>query len=140
MNGKETRPRAFALLAPLCAVALSGCCSCPRGDAREPVGGDSFAAGRLAATVEALDRTAADSRARIAGIVEESRGIEGGIERLEFLFGEYEHEVARILGEVDRIRGEAQDAGEGDTRGNSPPSPRLCGAARAALRKSPAGD
>lgn len=103
------------------AVLFSGCCTCGklRADAQTVVSGNSFAAGRLEATVTALDGTVADSRERIANIIKTSRGITDGVERVEYLFEQYESEVERILGEIERIRDEAQNPGENNISGSS---------------------
>lgn len=65
---------------------------------------NSYATGQLEATIAELDRTTTDSRNRITGIISTSRNIENGIERIEYLFGEYESEVDRLLNEIDKIR------------------------------------
>ena len=110
------------------AVLFSGCCTCGklRADAQTVVSGNSFAAGRLEATVTALNGTVADSRERIANIIKTSRGITDGVERIEYLFEQYESEVERILGEIERILGEierirdeAQNPGENNISGSS---------------------
>ncbi len=100
---------------------ISGCCSCGRinTDAADVIAGDSRAVGRLEATVEALDGTVVDSRKRIADIIETSRNITDGVERVEYLFGEYESEIERILNEIDRIRNEAELPGEDNQNSNN---------------------
>lgn len=112
----------------VCSALLSGCCTCGKlgADAAGIVSGNSLAAGRLEATVKALDGAVAGSRERIAGIIETSRGIADGVERLEYLFGQYESEVGRILAEVDRIRDEAQIQSESDSNGGGSPD-AFCG-------------
>ena len=102
-------------------VLFSGCCTCGklRADTTSVVSGNSYAAGRLEATVTALDGTVADSRERIANIIKTSRGITDGVERVEYLFEQYESEVERILGEIERIRDEAQNPGENNISGSS---------------------
>lgn len=102
-------------------VLFSGCCTCGklRADAQTVVSGNSLAVGWLEATVTALDGTVADSRERIANIIKTSRGITDGVERVEFLFEQYESEVERILGEIERIRDEAQNPGENNISGSS---------------------
>ena len=101
-------------------VLFSDCCTCGklRADAQTVVSGNSLAAGRLE-TVTALDGTVADSRERIANIIKTSRGITDGVERVEYLFEQYESEVERILGEIERIRDEAQNPGENNISGSS---------------------
>lgn len=94
--------------------AFSGCCTCGRlkADAADVIAGDSRAVGRLESTVAALDRTTSDSRERIANIIATSRGITDGVERVEYLFNQYEHEVERLLDEIDAVRRKAAIPGE----------------------------
>lgn len=101
-------------------VLFSGCCTCGklRTDTTGIVSGNSYAAGRLEATVAALDGTVTDSRERIANIIKTSRGITDGVERVEYLFTQYESEVERILDEIDRIRDEAQIPAEDNNAGS----------------------
>ena len=96
------------------AVLFSGCCTCGklRADAQTVVSGNSRATGKLEATITALDGTVTNSRERIANIIETSRGITDGVERVEYLFNEYESEVERLLDEIDRIRNEAEIQGK----------------------------
>lgn len=100
-------------------VLFPGCCTCGklRADTTGVVSGNSYAAGKLEATVAALDGTVADSRERIANIIKTSRGITDGVERVEYLFTQYESEVERILDEIDRIRNEAQTQAEDNNSG-----------------------
>ena len=102
-------------------VLFSDCCTCEklRADTTSVVSGNSYAAGKLEATVAALDGTVADSRERIANIIKTSRGITDGVERVEYLFTQYESEVERILGEIDRIRDEAQIPAEDNNSGGN---------------------
>lgn len=79
------------------------------------VAGNSRAVGQLEATVASLDRTIADSRERIAAVIDTSRSIADGISRLEYLFGCYEREVIELQREIDSIRNEAQGAMEGNS-------------------------
>ena len=89
---------------------LAGCCTCGRNNANttDIIAGNSRATGRLEATIAALDGTVIDSRKRITDIIETSRGITDGVERLEYLFGRYEREVEQLLNEIDRIRSETE--------------------------------
>lgn len=98
---------------------LAGCCTCRRTgtDDKDVIAGNSRATGKLEATVQALDGTVANSRERIANIIETSRGIADGVERVEYLFNEYEREVEQLLKEIDRIRNEAEFQGESDKMG-----------------------
>ena len=102
---------------------LAGCCTCGRinADTKDIIAGNSRATGKLEATITALDGTVTSSRERIANIIETSRGIADGIERVEYLFNEYESEVERLLDEIDRIRNEAEIQGENnnDSSGNT---------------------
>ena len=67
-----------------------------------------LAAGKLEATISALDGTVNSSRERIEHIIKTSRNIADGIERLEYLFKQYASEVNRLLNEVDAIRNKAE--------------------------------
>lgn len=98
----------------VCLFMFAGCCTCGRinADTKDIIAGNSRATGKLEATVAELDRATADSRERITNIIETSRGITDGVERVEYLFGQYEREVERLLNEVDRIRKEAENKGE----------------------------
>lgn len=109
----------FVFLFGFC-VILSSCCTCGklRTVTTGVVSGSSLAVGRLEATVAALDGTVADSREQIANIIKTSRGITDGVERVEYLFTQYESEVERILYEIDRIRDEAQIPAEDNNAGS----------------------
>lgn len=93
---------------------LSGCCSSGRVSADDAViiSGNSYSVGNLEATITALDGAVSDSRERIANVIETSRSITDGIERVEYLFNEYESEVNRLLNDIDRIRIETQKSSE----------------------------
>ena len=101
------------------------------GDDAGLVAASARAAGRLEGTVKELDRTITDSRERIGIVVRASERITDGIDRLEYLFGEYEQEVGRLLDEIDRIRGEAESKGSDNQDGDSPAGPVYLGAGRA---------
>ena len=92
----------------VCSALFSNCAGTRHRDAGESFCRDSYAAGKLEATVKELDRTTSDSRERIRNAVKASRSIEDGIERIEFLFGKYEQEVGRLQNEIDRIRAQAE--------------------------------
>ena len=104
----------------VCLFMFAGCCTCGRinADTKDIIAGNSRATGKLEATITALDGTVADSRERIANIFKTSRGITDGVERIEYLFEQYESEVERILGEIERIRDEAQNPGENNISGS----------------------
>ena len=59
---------------------------------------------RLEDTVQELDRILGDSTGRIEAVTEQSRNITDGIERVEFLFEQYESETGRLLQEIERLR------------------------------------
>ena len=100
------------VLAVVCLCLFSGCCTSGRIGDKDVIEGTSRATGQLEATVKALDGTVTNSRERIADIIEKSRGIADGIERVEYLFNEYEREVERLLNEIDRIRNETESQGK----------------------------
>lgn len=93
---------------------LSGCCSSGRVSTDDAViiSRNSYSVGNLEATITALDGAVSDSRERIANVIETSRSITDGIERVEYLFNEYESEVNRLLNDIDRIRIETQKSSE----------------------------
>lgn len=112
----------IAVFVYICIFLLTGCCTCrgnTKSDIADAIARNSYAAGKLEATVKALDGTVSDSRERIANIIKTSRGIADGIERIEYLFGKYESEVKRLLSEIDRIRIEAENTGENNNVGSS---------------------
>lgn len=91
-------------------VLLTGCCTADstRADSADIISGNSRAAGKLEATISALDGTVNSSRERIAHIIKTSRNITDGVERIEYLFRQYEAEVDRLLNEIDAIRNKAE--------------------------------
>ena len=91
-------------------VLLAGCCtaSSTRADAADIISGNSRATGKLEATISALDGTVNSSRERIAHIIKTSRNITDGVDRIEYLFRQYEAEVDRLLNEIDAIRNKAE--------------------------------
>ena len=111
---KIVRGAAGALLAfvVLCVVAafcagLGGCATSTRigtdpGSVRES---SAYILGRLEESVEGFDRGIADAIGR-------SQKIEDDLERLEFLFGQYEQAALRLRDEVDKIRSGKQEAGK----------------------------
>lgn len=107
----EKKNTAFFALFLICfsIVVLSGCKSTEHADTANVVQGDSYSAGQLEATIQALDGTTADSRKRIEQLIGTSRGIEDTAERIDYLFTGYEREVQRLLDEVDTIRKQAEE-------------------------------
>ena len=104
-------------------VLLTSCCTAgsTRADAGDIISGNSRAAGKLEATISALDGTVNSSRERIAHIIKTSRNITDGVDRIEYLFRQYEAEVDRLLNEIDAIRNKAeiQSKNNMDRGGNS---------------------
>lgn len=122
-NGKKKVILYICLI--FCIIVLSSCCSTKSKDeyhTTDIIAGNSLAVGKLEATVAALDGTITDSRERIGNVIETSRNIANGIERIEYLFNEYELEVSRLLKEIERIRSEAEIQIETDNNSNSIPS------------------
>lgn len=103
-------------------IFLCSCVSTGKYGDSNIVAGNSRAVGRLEATIEALDRTVADSRERVAAVIATSRDVENGIDRLEYLFRCYEREVVGLQREIDRIRGKASESEGLDIERNSPDS------------------
>ena len=62
---------------------------------------DSYFIGKLETTIERFDEG-------IAGAVERSRGIENELERVDYLFGQYESAVGRLRDEVNTLRREIE--------------------------------
>ena len=104
-------------------VLLTGCCTAgsTRADSADIISRNLRAAGKLEATISALDGTVNSSRERIARIIKTSRNITDGVDRIEYLFGQYESEVDRLLNEIDTIRNKAeiQSKNNMDRDGNS---------------------
>ena len=98
LNAKKFIPFIFIMF------MFSSCCTCGKYGNSDVIERNSRAVGKLEATITELDGTIADSRERIAKIIETSRSIEDGIDRIEYLFNEYESEVELILDEIDGIR------------------------------------
>ena len=115
---KKVRLVFYVLCVVLFVSLFAGCATTgfQRSDA-ELIAANSRAAGRLESTVEELDGTIENSRERIELVTRASEKIESGIDRLEYLFSEYEREVSKLLAEIDRIRGEIKAEGKADTDG-----------------------
>ena len=107
----EKKNTAFFALFLICLsiVIFSGCKSTEHADTANVVQGDSYSAGQLEATIQALDGTTTDSRKRIEQLIDTSRDIEDTAERIDYLFTGYEQEVQRLLDEVDTIRKRAEE-------------------------------
>ena len=106
----------LAVPALVLAVLCAGCQSAGlSGKDTELVAANSRSVGRIEGTVRDLEDTISDSRERLAIISRASEKIAGGVDRLEFLFEEYESEVERLLGEIDRLKAQlGQVEGGGD--------------------------
>lgn len=86
---------------------FTGCSTFKTIDNTDVVVGNQVAATKLEDTIGELDRTSTRSRERLEIIIGDSRNIEDGLSKLEFLFDSYESEINRILDEIDRIRRKA---------------------------------
>ena len=88
----------------LCIFILLSCCKSTEPPIDSVVAGNSYTVGRIERAVDTLEGTTISSRERIKDIIQYSEGLTDGIERLEYLFGEYEQEVERLLREIDSVR------------------------------------
>ena len=90
---------AIALVSAFC-VCAGGCATTKShsGRVRES---DSYFIGKLETTIERFDEG-------IAEAVERSRGIENELERVDYLFGQYESAVGRLRDEVNTLRREIE--------------------------------
>lgn len=90
---------AIVLVSAFC-VCAGGCATTKShsGRVRES---DSYFIGKLETTIERFDEG-------IAGAVERSRGIENELERVDYLFGQYESAVGRLRDEVNTLRREIE--------------------------------
>jgi peptidoglycan hydrolase CwlO-like protein len=115
MNGKKIFK--VILCFNILPFLFSACCTNRNiaDNAADVINRNSHAAGQLEATVAALDTTVSSSRERIENIIATSRNIADGIERVEYLFGQYENEIDRLLNEIDGIRSEIEVEGENNT-------------------------
>ena len=115
MNGKKIFK--VILCFSFVSFLFSACCTNRNiaDNAADVINRNSHAAGQLEATVAALDTTVSSSRERIENIIATSRNIADGIERVEYLFGQYENEIDRLLNEIDGIRSEIEVEGENNT-------------------------
>ena len=105
---KIVRGAAGALLAfvVLCVVAafcagLGGCATTTIGQSYDVVNANSRVIGKLETSIENFDRG-------IGEAVERSRGIESELERVDYLFGQYERLVGGLRDEVNSLRAEIE--------------------------------
>lgn len=99
----------FCCIGLLFTCIFTGCSTLKTIDNSDAIAGNQVAAAKLEDTVGELDRATTRSRERLEIIVRDSRNIEDGVSRLEYLFESYESEVNRMLDEIDRIRREAAE-------------------------------
>lgn len=95
---------------------LFGGCSSTRGlqaEDAELVSANTRNLGRIESTVDALDATVRSSNERLEIVARAGERIRDAGQRLEYLFGEYEREVDRLLDEIDTLRVKLQE-GEKD--------------------------
>ena len=92
----------------------SGCSTVGlQGKDSELVSRHSRNVGRIEGTASALADAVADSRDRLEVVSRASERIGDGIERLDYLFTEYEREVERLCNEIDSLRAQIEQV-EGD--------------------------
>lgn len=92
-----------------------GCGSTGELPVESTIAGNQRSVGRIENAVDFLERTIEDSRGRITSAIESSESIADGIERLEYLFGQYELEVEQLRKEIERLRVLLKE----ETNGNS---------------------
>lgn len=111
----------YAVFMLFYSLLLGGCQSAGlSGKDAELVERHSRNLGRIEGTANALADTIADSRERLEIITRAGERIGDGIDRLDYLFGEYEREVGRLLDEIDRLRQQIEilEENSGDRVGN----------------------
>ena len=87
----------------------SGCATAGlQGKDAELVSRHSRNIGRIEGTASALADAVADSRDRLEVVSRASERIGDGIERLDYLFTEYEREVERLCNEIDSLRAQIE--------------------------------
>lgn len=111
MNAKKFK--IFSCIISCLIVICSTSCISTKITDPELIESNSRAIGKLEATADSIDRILDDSTERIGAISERSQEITDGIERLEYLFDQYESESNRIINELieerDRIRAYIKD-------------------------------
>ena len=112
MNGKKNLFIPALMLSALC----TGCVSTGlQGKDAGIVARHSRDIGRIEGTASALADAVADSRERLEVVARASERIGDGIERLDYLFTEYEREVERLCNEIDSLRARLEEMeGGGD--------------------------
>lgn len=106
---KKSKIFLFCCIGVIVTCIFTGCSTLKTIDNTDAVIGNQVAATKLEDAIGELDRTSTRSRERLEIVIRDSRKIEDGLSRLEFLFVSYESEVNRLLEEIDRIRREAAE-------------------------------
>jgi len=99
----------FCCIGVFVTYLFTGCSTLKTIDNTDVVVGNQVAVTKLEDTIGELDRASTRSRERLEIVIRDSRKIEDGLSRLEYLFDAYESEVNRLLDEIDRIRREAAE-------------------------------
>lgn len=99
----------FCCIGIVVACIFTGCSTLKTIDNTNAVIRNQIATTKLEDAIGELDRTSTRSRERLEIVIRDSRKIEDGLSKLEFLFNSYESEVNRLLDEIDRIRREAAE-------------------------------
>jgi len=99
-------------------VLLAGCTTTNglSGKDAELVAANSRNVGRIEGTVGVLAGTVERSKERLEIISRAGQRIADAGDRLEYLFGEYEQEVERLLGEIDRLKAQLEEMEDGGGR------------------------
>ena len=106
---KKSKIFLFCCISVIVTCIFTGCSTLKTIDNTDAVIGNQVAATKLEDAIGELDRTSARSRERLEIVIRDSRKIEDGLSRLEYLFNSYESEVNRLLEEIDRIRRKAAE-------------------------------
>ena len=99
----------FCCIGVFVTCLFTGCSTLKTIDNTDAVIRNQIAATKLEDAIGELDRTSTRSRERLEIVIRDSRKIEDGLSKLEFLFNSYESEVNRLLEEIDRIRRKAAE-------------------------------
>ena len=114
MNENVHNTGRFLLSGLMLAVLCTGCSTVGlQGKDAELVSRNSRNIGRIEGTASALADAVADSRDRLEVVSRASERIGDGLERLDYLFTEYEREVERLCNEIDSLRAQLEQV-EGD--------------------------
>lgn len=110
-NYEKKNPKIFLFccIGVFVTCIFTGCSTLKTIDNTDAVIGNQVAVTKLEDAIGELDRTSTRSRERLEIVIRDSRKIEDGLSRLEYLFNSYESEVNRLLEEIDRIRRKAAE-------------------------------